>query len=77
MGGLLDGVDKNYAAQVTKIDNFLAAQMLDKVPLYTFKQEDLRYASVTFMPTKIGTKSESLVIGLEPVKESAFLVGYF
>jgi hypothetical protein len=62
------GVDKNYAAQVAQIGNFLAAQMLDKVPLYTFKPEDLRYAGVTFMPTKIGTKPESLVITFEPVK---------
>lgn len=64
----LNGLDDTYAAQVTQIGNLLARQLLASVPLYIFKPEDLRYAGVAFMPTKIGTKPESLVITFEPVE---------
>ncbi|WP_211451792.1 DUF1439 domain-containing protein [Collimonas antrihumi] len=65
---MLDGLDNTYAAQVTQIGNLLARQLLAGVPLYTFKPEDLRYAGVAFMPTRIGTKPENLVVTFEPVK---------
>jgi len=64
----LNGVDKTYAAQVTQIGNLLAGQLLNQVPLYTFKPEDLRYAGVAFMPTRIATKPEQLVVTFEPQK---------
>ncbi|GAC1329052.1 MAG: DUF1439 domain-containing protein [Collimonas sp.] len=65
---MLDGLDNTYAAQVTQIGNLLAHQLLANVPLYTFKPEDLRYAGVAFMPTRIGTGPENLVVTFEPVK---------
>lgn len=65
---VLDGLDNTYAAQVTQIGNLLAHQLLTNLPLYTFKPEDLRYAGVAFMPTKIGTRAENLVVTFEPVK---------
>lgn len=64
----MDGMDDAYAAQVTQIGNLLARQLLANVPLYTFKPDDLRYAGAAFMPTKIGTKPEQLVVTFEPVK---------
>jgi hypothetical protein len=65
---VLDGLDNTYAAQVTQIGNLLARQLLTNLPLYTFKPEDLRYAGVAFMPTRIGTRAENLVVTFEPVK---------
>jgi hypothetical protein len=65
---MLNGLDDTYAAQVTQIGNLLARQLLTNLPLYTFKPEDLRYAGVAFMPTKIGTRPENLVVTFEPVK---------
>ena len=65
---LLNGMDDSYAAQVTQIGNLLARQLLASLPLYTFKPEDLRYAGVAFMPTRIATKPENLVVTFEPVK---------
>ncbi|AEK60675.1 DUF1439 domain-containing protein [Collimonas fungivorans] len=65
---VLDGLDNTYAAQVTQIGNLLTHQLLTNLPLYTFKPEDLRYAGVAFMPTKIGTRAENLVVTFEPVK---------
>jgi Protein of unknown function (DUF1439) len=64
----LNGLDDTYAAQVSQIGNMLASQLLTNLPLYTFKPEDLRYAGVAFMPTRIGTKPENLVVTFEPVK---------
>lgn len=65
---VLNGMDDSYAAQVTQIGNLLAHQLLASLPLYTFKPEDLRYAGVAFMPTRIATRPENLVVTFEPVK---------
>ncbi|WP_052134657.1 DUF1439 domain-containing protein [Collimonas arenae] len=65
---VLNGLDNTYAAQVTQIGNLLAQQLLTKLPLYTFKPEDLHYAGVAFMPTRIASKPENLVVTFEPVK---------
>lgn len=65
---VLNGLDDSYAAQVTQIGNLLARQLLASLPLYTFKPEDLHYAGVAFMPTRIATRPENLVVTFEPVK---------
>jgi hypothetical protein len=64
----LDGVDTLYTDQLAKIGGLLAAQLLKDVPLYTFKPEDFRYAGINFIPTKINTKANSLVVTFEPAK---------
>jgi hypothetical protein len=64
----VDGVDPAYTAQVARIGGLLAAQVLNNVPLYTFAPEDFRYAGITFIPSKITTKSNALVVTFEPAK---------
>ncbi|MBC7490132.1 MAG: hypothetical protein H7240_09465 [Glaciimonas sp.] len=64
----LDNMDNAYIGQVTQIGVLLAREVLQTVPLYSFKPEDLRYVGVTFVPVKIVTKSDRLVVTFEPQK---------
>jgi hypothetical protein len=36
--------------------------------VYSFRMEELRYAGVQFVPTRIATTESGLVVTLEPVK---------
>ena len=54
--------------QLTRVANGLIDTVARDMPVYTFKQEDLRYAGVQFVPTRIQTTSTGLLVTLEPVK---------
>ncbi|MQR01295.1 DUF1439 domain-containing protein [Glaciimonas soli] len=64
----LDGMDKAYSGQTAQIGSALVGELLQRVPLYTFKPDDLRFAGVSFLPTKIVTQSDKLVVTFEPQK---------
>ncbi|WP_161539926.1 DUF1439 domain-containing protein [Glaciimonas sp. PCH181] len=64
----IDNMDGAYNGQATQIGGLLARELLQTIPLYTFKPEDLRYVGVTFAPTKIVTKADRLVVTFEPQK---------
>ena len=64
----LEGVDPAYTAQIARIGGLLAEQILKEVPLYTFSPDEFRYAGSTFIPSKITTKSNALVVTFEPAK---------
>jgi hypothetical protein len=64
----VDGLDATYGRQITKIGNLLAGELLQDMPLYTFKPEDLRYGGANFVLSKITTKPNSLVVTFEPAR---------
>jgi hypothetical protein len=64
----LDGAEGKYSRQITKIGALLAEQLLKDMPLYTFKPEDFRYAGVSYLPTRIATRANSLVVTFEPAR---------
>jgi hypothetical protein len=64
----VNGLDPLYSNQITRIGGFLAEQMLQNLPLYTFRPEELRYAGVSFNPSRITTSQNSVVVTFEPVK---------
>lgn len=64
----LDGVDPNTSRQLTKVANVLMDKVVRDTPVYSFRMEDLRYAGVQFVPTRIDTTGNGLVVTLEPVK---------
>ncbi len=39
------------------------------MPLYHFRPEDLRYAGVQFVPTRISASARGLVVAVEPVRQ--------
>ena len=66
----LDGVDteSGYAKQIARIGGLLAEQILKDTPLYTFGPDDFKYAGTRFLPSKITTKSNGLVVTFEPAR---------
>ena len=41
---------------------------MHETPIYTFKPDELRYAGVQFVPTRIQTTGNGLTVTFEPVK---------
>ena len=64
----INGADETRQRQFTKVANVLMNKVIRDVPVYSFKLEDLRYAGVQFVPTRIRTRADAIVITLEPVR---------
>ena len=65
---VIDGVDEARQRQLGKVANVLMSKVIADVPVYSFRLEDLRYAGVQFVPTRIATTPEALVVTVEPVR---------
>lgn len=64
----IDGVDASQQKQLAQVANMVTGELLRETPLYSFRPEDLRYAGVQFVPTRIATTATGIVITLEPAK---------
>ncbi|MGV3742301.1 MAG: DUF1439 domain-containing protein [Burkholderiaceae bacterium] len=64
----IDGLSGPYANRVAKALGLVAEQFLQNAPLYTFDANDFRYAGAQFLPTKINTTSNGLVVTFEPAR---------
>ncbi|MCC6070588.1 DUF1439 domain-containing protein [Massilia sp. GCM10020059] len=64
----IDGMDQSRQRQVTKVANVLVDQLVRDTPVYSFRPEDLRYAGVQFVPTRITAARDALLVTLEPVR---------
>lgn len=62
------GIDPDYSRQIAKLGGLLAEEILNGATLYTVPPEQLRYAGVSFLPSKITARSDSLVVTFDPVK---------
>lgn len=65
----VDGADRSGQRQFAKVANFVLDKVVRDVPLYSFRMEDLRYAGVQFVPTRITTRRDALVVTLEPARD--------
>lgn len=65
---VVDGLDEVHQRLLGKVANVLMRKVFADVPVYTFRLEDLRHAGVQFMPTRIATTPDALVVTLEPVR---------
>jgi hypothetical protein len=65
---IIDGVDAERQRQFGKVANVLMSKVISDVPVYSFRLEDLRYAGVQFVPTRITTTPGALVVTVEPVR---------
>lgn len=64
----IDGMDSRFASYFTRAAGLLAEQLLQDMPVYTFRPDEFRYGGVNFLPTKITTGTSSLVVTFEPAK---------
>jgi hypothetical protein len=65
---VIDGMDEARQRQLAKVAGVLVGKVVRDVPVYTFRLEDLRYAGVQFVPTRITTTPRALVVTLEPLR---------
>ena len=67
----IDGVDGGRARDLGRAADLLLNQLVRDMPVYTFRPEDLRYAGVQFVPTRIQTTRSGLLVTLEPARDGA------
>lgn len=65
---VIGGLDDKYSSQLKKIGSLLAEELFRGMPIYTFQPDEFRYSGTSFLPTKINTRSNRLVVTFEPVK---------
>jgi len=63
--------DNEAQRHFTRVANNLIATVARDMPVYTFNQDDLRYAGVQFVPTRIQTTRSGLLVTLEPARDGA------
>ena len=64
----VDGVDESRQRQLTKVANLMMDKVVNEVPLYHFRPEDLHYGGVQFVPTRITTTPRGLLVSVEPAR---------
>jgi hypothetical protein len=62
------GVDGGRARDLERAADLLVNQLVRDLPVYTFRPEDLRYAGVQFVPTRLETAPGALFVTVEPVR---------
>ena len=60
------GIDASRSRDLGHAADLLVSQLVRDMAVYTFRPEDLRYAGVQFVPTRLDTAPGALVVTLEP-----------
>ncbi|MCS0584929.1 DUF1439 domain-containing protein [Massilia pinisoli] len=64
----VDGMDSDRVRELGRAADVLVNQLLRDMPVYSFHPEDLRYAGVQFLPTRLETAPGALFVTLEPAR---------
>lgn len=64
----VEGMDSNRVRDLGRAADVLVNQLLRDMPVYSFRPEDLRYAGVQFIPTRLETAPGALFVTLEPAR---------
>jgi hypothetical protein len=62
----IQGMDGGRAKDLGQAADVLMNQLVRDVAIYSFRMEDLRYAGIQFVPTRLDTVPGALVVTLEP-----------
>ena len=65
---VLDGVDEGRQRQLAKAANVIMDKFVREMPLHRFHHDDLRFAGVQFVPTRIATTPTGLIVTVEMAK---------
>ena len=60
------GIDGGRSRELERAADLLMSQLVHDVPVYSFRPDDLRYAGVQFVPTRLETAPGALFVTLEP-----------
>ena len=64
----VEGMDSNRVRDLGRAADVLVNQLLRDMPVYSFHPEDLHYAGVQFVPTRLETAPGALFVTLEPAR---------
>jgi hypothetical protein len=64
----VQGIAADRSRDLGHAADLLVNQLLRDTPVYSFRTEDLRYAGVQFVPTRLETGPGALFVTLEPVR---------
>lgn len=62
----VEGIDAERTRELAHAADLLVNQLVRDVAVYSFHPEDLRYAGIQFVPTRLETRPGALVVTLEP-----------
>ncbi|KQQ88624.1 DUF1439 domain-containing protein [Massilia sp. Leaf139] len=62
----ISGLDESVSRQLSRAANGLLDQAILDIPVYSFRMDELRYAGVQYVPTRIATTATGLRVSLEP-----------
>lgn len=65
----VSGIDEAVQRQLARAANGLLDRTLLDIPVYSFRMEELRYAGVQYVPTRIATTANGLRVSLEPLQQ--------
>jgi len=65
----IKGLDASLQRQLARAANGLMDKLVLDIPVHTFRSEDLRYAGVQYVPTRIVTTAGGLRVSLEPQRQ--------
>lgn len=66
----IDGLDESVGRQLSRAANGLLEHALADLPVYSFRMDQLRYAGVQYVPTRLSTTASGLRLSLEPARTS-------
>jgi hypothetical protein len=64
----VSGIDESVQRQLARAANGLLDRALLNIPVYSFRMEELKYAGVQYVPTRIATTANGLRVSLEPAQ---------
>lgn len=62
----ITGLDASVSRQLSRAANGLLDKAILDIPVYSFRMDELRYAGVQYVPTRITTTATGLRVSLEP-----------
>jgi len=65
----IGGIDESVGRQLSRAANVVLERAILDIPVYSFRMDELRYAGVQYMPTRIATTASGLRVSLEPVQQ--------
>ena len=65
----ISGLDEAVGRQLSRAANGVLEKAILDIPVYSFRMDELRYAGVQYVPTRIATTTTGLRVSLEPVQQ--------
>jgi hypothetical protein len=65
----ISGLDESLTRQLSRAANGLLDRAILDIPVYSFRMDELRYAGVQYVPTRIATTASGLRVSLEPAAQ--------